>query len=685
MTDLRRALLAPQSLAIIGASDDVSKTTGRPLAYLRRSGWAGRIYPINPRRDTVQGEKSWPSVAGLPEVPEHALILTPKSGVREAVSDCARAGVGAASVLAGGFAEAGDAAAQDDLVQIARAGGLRLLGPSSLGYADPRHGLILTANAAFAEPGLRAGRLFAASHSGSMIGALASRGAAKGVGFAGLVSVGVEADLSLGEICEAALDDPEIDGFLLFLESLRHASALRRFALKAFAQGKPVIAYKLGRSAQAAELAQSHTGALAGEDAVADAFFRACGIARLDTLDGLLEAPALARRSPPVARSRPPRVGVVATTGGGAAMVVDQLGVRGVEVWPPSAETWARLAAAKVEAEPGRVVDLTLAGTRYEVMKAALDILTTAPEFDLVVVVAGSSARFHPELAVQPAIDSAASPTPLAVFATPEAPDALRRLAEAGVPAFRTPESCADAIAAVLKLRPPVAWIGRDSAPRDGRFVDEAEAYARLAVLGVPVSPYAAVAIGAAPPDVGYPVAVKALSADLPHKTDAGGVRLGVQDAEACRAAVQTIVADVAQRRPDVTLDRVLVQAMAQGVGEVLVGFRRDPEAGPLILIAPGGVLAEIRGERALRLAPVDLEEARAMIAECPSLQALAGYRGLPAGDLAALAGVIAAVSGLAEADDVVEAEINPLIVRREGEGVVAVDALMRVSDGAAG
>src|SRR5690606_23209845 len=149
-----RALLAPRSLAIVGASDDVSKTTGRPLAYLRRAGWDGRIYPVNPRRETVQGEKAWASVADLPEVPDHALILTPKAGVREAVIDCARAGVGAASVLAGGFAETGDTAAQDELVQVARANGLRLLGPSSLGYADPRRGLILTANAAFAEPGL---------------------------------------------------------------------------------------------------------------------------------------------------------------------------------------------------------------------------------------------------------------------------------------------------------------------------------------------------------------------------------------------------------------------------------------------------------------------------------------------------------------------------------------------------
>lgn len=680
--DIRRGLLAPESLAIVGASDDPAKTTGRPLAYLRRAGWAGRIYPVNPRRQTVQGERAFASLADLPEAPDHALILTPTEGVREAVEACAAAGVKAASVLAGGFAEAGEQgrAAQEELAAIARAGGMRLLGPSSLGYADPRKGLILTANAAFADPELPAGRIFAASHSGSMIGALASRGAAKGLGFAGLVSVGVEADLTLGEICRAALDDPEIDGFLLFLESLRHARDLRRFAIAADAAGKPVVAYKLGRSAQAAEMAQSHTGALAGEDVVADAFFEACGIIRVETLDGLLEAPAFARRmltSPP--RGRKPVVGVVATTGGGAAMVVDQLGVRGVEVRAPQTATWTKLAAAGVEAEPGRVVDLTLAGTRYEVMKAALEVMTSAPEFDLVVAVAGSSARFHPELAVQPVADVApTAQTPLAMFATPEAPEALRRLAAAGVPAFRTPESCADVIAATLRRRTPKPWDGADGRPLGpGNFLDEASAYGHI---GVPAAAFQVLEVGAAPAAATrYPVAVKALSAALPHKSDVGAVVLNVADAAGVQAAAREIAANVGRAHPALRLEGVLVQEMVRGVGEVLVGFRRDAEAGPMVMLAPGGVLAELSGERALRLAPVTEAEAFEMIEALPSLRALAGYRNRPAGDLAALARAVVALSQLAADPEVIEAEINPLIVRPAGEGVVAVDALMRM------
>ena len=184
-TGWRQALLAPQSLAIIGASDDPAKTGGRPLSYLRAAGWAGRIYPVNPGRETVQGEQAWKAMADLPEVPDQALILTPTAGVIDAVRACA--GVKVVSVLADGFAETGPegVALQDELLEAVRLIGARLLGPSSLGFVDPRAGLMLTANAAFAEQGRKDGRLFVASHSGSMIGAIASRGAAKGLGFAG--------------------------------------------------------------------------------------------------------------------------------------------------------------------------------------------------------------------------------------------------------------------------------------------------------------------------------------------------------------------------------------------------------------------------------------------------------------------------------------------------------------------
>ena len=358
----------------------------------------------------------------------------------EAVEECGRLGVPVVTVLANGFSEAGDAGAAREarLREIVARTGIRIIGPSSLGVVDLRSKLFLTANAAFAETDIPAGRIFVASHSGSMIGALASRGKARGIGFAGLVSVGNEADLSVGEICAAVLDDPGIDGFVLFLETMRKAEQLYTFAQQAAARGKAVVAYKLGRSDVARELAVSHTGALAGEDDVADLFLKSCGIARVETLDGLIEGLPLVARIPITrADARPPTVGVVTTTAGGATMVVDPLASRGVRIEAPSAATLARLRQQTgIEVAPARMVDLTVAGTRYEAMKAALDVMLAAPEFDLVLAVVGSSARFHPDLAVQPIVDSASAEKPLAAFLVPDAPEALARLAAAGVPSF---------------------------------------------------------------------------------------------------------------------------------------------------------------------------------------------------------------------------------------------------------
>ena len=517
--ELAQVLLSPRSVAIIGQSNDARKTAGRPLEYLRQAGYAGTIYPINARRSEVLGERAWPSVAALPEVPEHAYIVTPTQGAVAAVEDCARAGVPVVTVLANGFAEAGPEglAREARLRDICAQSGIRIVGPSSLGVVNLRDKVLLTANAAFAEPDLPVGRIFAASHSGSMIGALVSRGKARGVGFAGLVSVGNEVDLSIGEICAATLDDPGIDGYMLFLETMRKADALRAFALAAAARGKPVVALKLGRSAEARELAISHTGALAGEDDVADAFLADCGIARVDTLEGLIEALPLVARVP---------VRAVRGAQGRAACRRgdDDRGRRHNGDRSPGRKRRARRRTERRDARapqrrrhrrsrPRGSSISRLAGTRYDVMKAALDIMLAAPEFDLVLAVVGSSARFHPELAVKPIIDCAGAAKPIAAFLVPEAPQALAALAAAGVPSFRTPEACADAIVAALRRRSPKPMAERVARNAGGRMLDEAEAYALLDDIGIPRAPAMVLdtAITHAPAlPFPYPVAVKA-------------------------------------------------------------------------------------------------------------------------------------------------------------------------------
>ncbi|MGJ9413711.1 acetate--CoA ligase family protein [Aeromicrobium sp. CF4.19] len=667
----------------MGASDDLAKVGARPLKYLRDAGWQGRIYPVNPRRDTVLGERAWASLAALPEVPEHAFILTDSSLALDAVRECADLGVTVATVMASGFAESGPegVARHRELADIVAHSSLRVVGPSSLGVVNPRCNLVLTANAAFAETGLPVGSTFVASHSGSVIGALVSRGKAMGVGFAGLISTGGEVDLTLGEICAATLDDPGVASYALFIESLAGLGDLRAFSVAAAQRGKPIVAYKLGRSRAAADLAVSHTGALAGDDAVAATVLADLGIARVHTFEALLEGQQLARLVPlPDDSQRPSTVGVITTTGGGGAMVVDQLAVAGVDVVGASDETRARLAERGIDAGSGALIDLTLAGTKYEVMKAALEVILTAPEFDLVVAVAGSSARNHPELAVRPIADSVSIGTPLAAFVVPHAPDALELLHRSGVPAFRTPESCADAVAAVFARRRPRAtavvterreWTGQ-------RVLDEEQSAVLLRRHHVPISPNKVLSIDdeitSAPFD--GPMVVKALTADLPHKSDAGGVVIGVVGTERLREATSQIVTAVAERA-QIRVANVLVQPMVKPLGEVLVGYRLDPEAGPLVMLASGGVTAELHDDRSLRPAPVSKSSAEEMIAEVVGLKVLAGYRGAPKGDLDALADTVVAISKLAANDDLVlEAEVNPLMVYPEGEGVLGVDCL---------
>ena len=336
-------------------------------------------------------------------------------------------------------------------------------------------------------------------------------------------------------------------------------------------------------------------------------------------------------------------------------MVVDPLAGRGVTIEPASAATLAQLAGAGIEVKPARLVDLTIAGARYQTMKSTLDILLAAPEFDLVLAVVGSSARAQPDMTVRPIIDSAGAGKPLAAFLAPDAPEALAALSRAGVPNFRTPEACADAIAAALARRAPQPIAARSAARAGsgGPMLDELAAGALLERLGIAQAPAVALDAGITrtpPLPFPYPVAVKLLSAEIAHKSDIGGVVLGVADGPALLAAIATIRANVAERMPEARVARVLVQPMVSGLGEVLLGYRVDRDVGPLVMVAAGGVLTEIERDRSLRLAPVDLAAAHEMIAEVRGLIALTGYRGKSKGDLAALADAIVALSRLGKA-----------------------------------
>jgi acyl-CoA synthetase (NDP forming) len=691
---LADALLRPRAVALVGASADPCKNTGRPQRFLDRHGFRGTVLPVNPGREEVQGVRAYARVSDAPGPVDHALIMVPAHKVAAAVEDCGRAGVAVATLYSDGFADLGTEegmARQHELVACARRAGVRLVGPNSMGVMNFHAGLTLSVNAVLEMPEIRAGTVSVVSQSGSILGSLLSRGTARGFGFSKMVSIGNESDLTVGEVMDMLVDDEQTGCIALFLESLRGAGAMGAAARRACAAGKPVVAYKLGRSSLGQRLAATHSGAMTGESEVADAFFRAHGMVRVNLFETLLEIPPLLAAGP---GARAPRVSVMTTTGGGAATVVDRLGELGIETVSASDAVAQRLDAEGVAVAGKPIIDLTMAGTRRAVFTDALQGTLDDPASEAVVVVVGSSGQFHPELSVEPIAATNRRGKPLAVYIVPDAPASLSLLADAGIAAFRTPESCADAIATLLEWRSPRDM---ESPPADlapvraaldrgiaGGF-DEAAAGAVFAALGVRVAPAQVVDADASGVALEFPVAVKLLSRELSHKTEIGGVVLGVTDADGVRAAIGRIGDSSAARGQPA--GRFLIQTMQRGLGEAVVGYRVDAEAGALVSVGLGGRLTEVYRDVALELAPVDLATAREMIARVKGFAALRGYRGLPAGDLEALAEAVVAVSRLAlvDAPAVAEAEINPLVLGREGEGAVAVDAVVVLAPAPAG
>ena len=693
---LRRALFAPRAVALVGASANPDKTTGRPLRYLLRHGYAGQIHPVNPNRSEIGGLRAYPDLLAVPDGVDHAFLMCGRDEVLPAIEACGARGIPCATILAGGFAETGPegAALQARVAAAARRAGVRLLGPNSIGVIDTA-GFACSANAVLEAERLLPGRYGVVSQSGSMIGGLVSQGAARGIGFSTLVSIGNEIDLTLGEVAGLMLRDDRCDAVLLFLEAIKDRATLADCAARAQDAGKALIAYKLGRSQVGRDLAATHTGALAGDDRIADAVLHHLGIARVTMFDSLIESAPLFRG--PDGRCRPSpgrRVAIVSTTGGGGAVLADCLGALGLDLAPAPAAVRSLMRQAGISDGSGRLIDLTLAGTHPAVVQGVIAALMADAAIDAVAMVIGSSAEYRPDMAVAPLLSWQGAPKPLAVYTVPAAAASQRHLVEAGLAVFRSPEACAESLRARLAWRPPAT--DRALAPSEDAAAarvaamiasgalsspDEAVARSVLDALGIAGPPgeivTSAAAAAAAFDRLGGPVAAKIVSPDIAHKTDIGGVVLGI-DTPAAAAEAHDRLTDLARKaHPEARLRGVLVQRMETGVAEAILGFRRDPALGPVVLLGTGGVLAELFEDTALRVAPVDLPTAREMVAGVRGLARARGYRGAPPGDTEALARAVVALSLLAHCPAIAEAEINPLLVRPEGQGVSALDALV--------
>lgn len=694
-------LLQPRSVAVIGASGDPSKTAGRPIAYLRKHGFDGRIYPVNPKLECIDDLACHRDVASLPEVPDVAIVLLGAERAHGAVRDLAALGCGAAIVLASGYGEAGEEGELRQRQLLDAAGSMRILGPNTIGLVNLTEGIVLSASGALEVDHLPVGEIGVVSQSGGILGSLLSRAAARGIGLSKLVSTSNEADLELADFVDALVDDPATRVIALYIEAIRRPSRFRAAALRAAEAGKPIVAFKVGRSEAGARAAVSHTGALAGTDRMYDALFRQLGVIRAQAFSDLLDIPS-ALATGRVLRGR--RVAILTSTGGAGTLVSDSLGVAGFETPAPDAPTAAALRAlqtgdhAALDRNP---IDVTLAGLQPDLLRGAIRALLASPSYDALTIIVGSSSLAMPELmagAIQDCLPL--SDKPVLAYVSPHAPAIGALLTRRGVPAFAAAEGCAAALTGMLEAGSchPIRHARPAGMPIDitgvpGGSLDEAQAkqlFARFGIAGArEVVVRSEREAERAASTLGERVVLKILSASTTHKSDVGGVAVDVP-AGSVGECLRAMADEVARRTGDRPA-RFLVQAMVRGGVEMILGLRRDP-LGTAVLLGMGGVAAELFDDTTLRLLPpgggLSREDAATMIRELKSFPLLDGYRGRPVADLDALIEAIVAFSGMAAQLEgrLVEAEINPLFVLPRGQGVVAADgvALLAAGSGSA-
>jgi acyl-CoA synthetase (NDP forming) len=694
VTNVLDRLFNPRSVAVVGASADPTKLTGRPIDYLKRHGFAGAIYPINPRYQELAGLTCYPAVSALPVPPDVGLVLLGSDRVIEAVRDLARIGTAAAIVLASGFGEAGPEGERRQRELRDVAGKMRLLGPNTIGLVNVADRIMLSASGAMELEEFPTGSIALVSQSGGILGSLLSRGAARGIGFSKLIATGNEADLEVTDCVDYLLDDPATAVVALYLEGLRAPERFRAAAARAAEIGKPIVAFKVGRSEAGMRSAVSHTGALAGADALYDALFGQLGVIRATTFADLLDIPAALA---PRRRLRGRRLAIVTSTGGAATLVADSAGLAGFEMPMPDAPTAQALNAlelpdAVLDRNP---IDVTLAGLRPEVLRTVINTLLASPTYDALIVIVGASGIGQPDLVARPVIEAAqATDKPVMVYVSPEAQGIVQHLNRNGVPAFSAPESCASALAALRqpnkqRLLPAIAAPRTDqSLPEDlpaSGPLNEAESKQLFARFGIPNTQEFVVASAteaeAAALKLDGHVVLKVLSRHIAHKTEVGGVRVDVPVHEIARHCAE-MAAAVSAKSPH-ALEGFLVQEMIRDGVELILGFHRDPQLGAAVLLGMGGIATELFNDTTLRLAPVTDDDAREMIASLRSAPLLRGFRGRPRYDVDALARAIMAFSDmvLTLGPRLAEAEINPLFVLPEGRGVRAGDGLVMLQD----
>ena len=689
--ELTQSFFNPSSIAIIGASSNEKKTGSRIQRYLVSHGYKGRIFPVNPNRDNIFGLKCYPNLKQINEKIDHIFIALDGDKIIEAINDAVSLNVKCATILSGGFSESGSEGLdlENEILDIANKGNIRVLGPNSIGIINISDSVILSANAMLELPNLKKGSLSVISQSGSLIGALLAHGASRGIGFSKLISVGNESDLSVGEIGKMLVNDINTDTIILFLETLRNSSEVAEMAHLAHKSGKAIITYKLGKSDLGKELAKSHTGAIAGSDEAFNAFIKYNGMSRVEIFETLIEVPNLFKNKV-IAKGK--RIGIATTTGGGGAMVVESISSSDIEVINPGPSMSSLMKQYNIPYNDNKLVDLTIAGAKPEIVNDVIKEFMENKNCDLVVMVVGSSAKFRPDQAIEPLLKWANNSKPLVVYVAPDAPEALQLLNKNGIASFRTPESCAEGIKAYLNNKSPKTIDNNYEQINFNKIktilksvkyknLTEFEALKVFDIMGIKTVRSKIVSnilkSRELTMEFGFPLVMKILSSQIQHKTDTGGVELNITseaDLKIRHKKLCKVFDKLEVKNPD---REFLLQKMEIGITEIILGYRVDELVGPIVVIGSGGVLSEIYDDKSVRIAPVDFKEAKKMINEVKSLVTITGYRGLPRADINILANAIVDMSQLASIKAIKEAEINPVLIKEGLEGVVAVDGLI--------
>lgn len=687
------AVFSPQSIVVYGASSDPGKIGGRPLRYLKELGFKGRLHAINPARDSVQGIASFPRAVDVPGAVDLAVIVVPAEMVLDAIRDCAAKGICAGVVLSSGFSEIGERGAQmqAEMLGVAKAAGMRLLGPNCLGYVNGSLGLSVTFSPSreLRWPGL--GSIGFVTQSGAFGSHCAAVCSNRGIGLGTWITTGNEADIDVADCIAYLAGDSNIRVIAGYIEGCRDAGKLAWAFERARSCGKQVILLKAGTTAVGAAAVVSHTAVMAGRDELFEAFLKQHGVIRAHDVDELLD---IAYACSAGVRPASDRAAIISTSGGVAVMMADAAIDSGLRVDALDSKVQDEIRAIlpfagtrnPIDTTAQMVNDITVFSRSFEIVVGGSDCDIIVAHISFIGYDTALMDRVHEPLANL----RKAHPDKLFILSMLSEPPMRERYERAGFLVFENPTR---AVQAAAKCRESAKYLAAPSGVRGGMgaapllmgsLATETAAKLWLNQAGIPVPRQQVVQsmdeARAAAQAIGFPVVLKVVSPDIAHKTEAGGVIVGVSSADAAALACDRILNDVKRCAPAARIEGVLVEQQIIGGVEMIAGVVNDPVLGPFVMFGLGGIYAEILNDVSFRRAPFAVSDAEAMIRELRSYPMLDGARGRPRTDLDGLAQVLVRLSQLAAANEdcLASMDINPLIVTPAG--VYAADAVILTS-----